>query len=138
MTRQSSSVSSEAVKAASKVVEKAVTKYDYIREFGEQGYSENADGSWNYSLPTKDGYVEPHVIARHEEMDRPRMMAEAAACDVAAQMIHTEKVRRHDGVEIDVHAAMAEDKDKEFHQLKGGRSFGYSRRYSSAPYWRDK
>lgn len=95
-----------------KVLEAAPTKLDLVREFGEQGLIENADGSWKYELPKNDGKVSVKTLKRAAEMDQRRSRAEVAAADASKARVPMATIRDAQGNKMQVPEHHAERLDR--------------------------
>jgi len=105
-------VTAEDVAAQGKVLEKALTKEQLVAEFGEAGLTIHADGSWDYNLPTKDGFVPMKTLKRAQEMDRPRQAAERAAGERSAASVPMVAIKNERGERIHVPEHHAERVDR--------------------------
>lgn len=105
-------ITAEDVEAQRKVLEVAPTKQDFARQFGERGLVENADGTWQYNLPQKDGAVPVRTLKAASEMNQHRHRAESRAAESMDQRVPKVTIRDERGNKISVPEHHAERIDR--------------------------
>lgn len=113
-------IGEQEVAAQRKVIEKAVTKEQLVREFGEEGLTLNPEPgiAWQYDLPKKHGRSKKRDIQKAMEMDRDRGRAEVAAADGMRSVTPHVTIRDGRGDKVSVPEHLAEHMDRKFHEQR--------------------